>query len=84
MHPGGTRPLRARNRRLALTKNMGATDRGIRAVVGVVLLVLFFRLESGVRYVGLLGIVMLLTAAVGYCPLYKPFGIRTTPTPRAS
>ena len=65
-----------------MNKNMGAVDRGIRVVVGVVLLVLFVRLEGGVRYIGLLGIVMLLTAAVGFCPLYKPFGIRTCRAPR--
>ena len=64
-----------------MTKNMGTTDRGIRAVLGVVLLVLFFTLEGSIRYIGLLGIVMLLTAAVGYCPLYKPLGIRTRSAP---
>lgn len=68
--------------RFALTKNMGTLDRGIRAVVGVVLLVLLFTLEGGVRWIGLLGIVMLLTAVVGYCPAYKPFGIRTCPPAR--
>jgi hypothetical protein len=61
---------------------MGMLDRGIRAVVGVVLLVLLFTLQSGIRYIGLLGIVMLLTAVVGFCPLYKPFGIRTGPAGR--
>lgn len=60
-----------------MQKNMGTVDRGIRAVVGVVLLVLLFTLQGGIRYVGLLGIVMLITAAVGYCPAYRPFGIRT-------
>jgi len=65
-----------------VTKNMGTVDRGIRAVVGVVLLVLLFALQGSIRYIGLLGIVMLLTAAVGSCPLYKPFGIRTCPAPR--
>jgi len=65
-----------------VTKNMGTVDRSIRAVVGVVLLILFFALQGGIRYIGLLGIVMLLTAAIGFCPLYKPFGIMTRPAPR--
>ena len=60
-----------------MLKNMGTIDRGIRAIVGVVLLVLLFTLQGGIRYIGLLGIVMLFTAAVGYCPAYRPFGIRT-------
>jgi len=61
---------------------MGMVDRGIRAVVGVVLLVLFFTVQGSIRYIGLLGIVMLFTAAIGFCPLYKPFGIKTGPAPR--
>ncbi len=63
-----------------MTKNMGAIDRGIRVIVGVALLWVLFAASGGVRWIGLLGFVMLLTASVGYCPLYSLLHIRTRPT----
>jgi Inner membrane protein YgaP-like, transmembrane domain len=65
-----------------MTKNMGAIDRGIRVVVGVALLWVLFAASGGVRWVGLLGFVMLLTAAGAYCPLYSLLHIRTRSTPQ--
>ncbi|HEY4602131.1 MAG TPA: DUF2892 domain-containing protein [Cerasibacillus sp.] len=60
-----------------MEKNVGNVDRVIRFIVGIVLLSLLFMLEGGIKWVGLLGIVMIFTALVGYCPLYKPLGINT-------
>jgi hypothetical protein len=47
--------------------NVGGIDRLLRIVVG---------------WLGLIGIVPLLTAAFGYCPLYVPFGFTTCPLER--
>ncbi len=60
-----------------MTANMGSIDRIVRAVVGIALLSLVFLLEGGVRWFGLIGIVPLVTAALGWCPAYLPFGIST-------
>jgi hypothetical protein len=57
--------------------NMGPIDRIIRLVVGAGLISLFFVLDNNWRYLGILGIVLVLTAAVGVCPLYMPFKIDT-------
>ena len=60
-------------------KNMGQTDRIIRAIVGVVLLNAFFSMAAGaLKWIALIvGIVMLATAALGSCPPYGLLGINT-------
>lgn len=56
--------------------NESAFDRGLRIVLGLVLLSLVF---VGPRSLwGLVGLVPLLTGAVGFCPLYRLLGIKTT------
>ncbi len=62
--------------------NEGTIDRIIRAVVGVAALVGAFAIGSGsVAFVLLLvvGAILLVTAAVGFCPLYRMLGISTRP-----
>jgi hypothetical protein len=62
--------------------NEGTIDRIIRAVVGVAALLGAFAMGTGsVAFVLLLvvGAVLLVTAAVGFCPLYRVFGINTRP-----
>lgn len=59
-----------------MTKNMGGVDRGIRAAVGVIVILLGVRFKS---WWGALGLLPLLTAATGWCPGYLPFGISTRP-----
>lgn len=54
-------------------KNMVTIDRVIRAVVGIVLLALVF--VGPQTLWGLIGIVPLFTALVGWCPAYSLFGI---------
>ena len=54
-------------------KNMVTTDRIIRAVVGLVLLALVF--VGPQTLWGLIGIIPLFTALVGWCPAYSLFGI---------
>ena len=63
-----------------MKSNVGTTDRIIRAIVGLVLLSLVFILEGNARWLGLIGLVPLATAAIGWCPAYVPFGISTCKT----
>ena len=47
------------------------------ALLPVALLSLLFMLESGWRYIGLVGIIPILTGLTGNCPLYTVLGIST-------
>jgi Inner membrane protein YgaP-like, transmembrane domain len=63
-----------------MKKNIGLTDRRVRGLAAVVLIVAAFAL--GIGTVGgiialVLAVVMAATAAVSVCPLYMPFGINT-------
>lgn len=55
--------------------NMGTIDRGLRIVVGVVLLALVF--VGPQTLWGLLGIVPLATSLSGWCPAYSLLGMNT-------
>ena len=57
--------------------NIGTVDQVIRIILGLVLLALLLILDSGIKYIGLLGIVLLLTAFIKFCPLYTLFGFNT-------
>ncbi|MBR9974284.1 MAG: DUF2892 domain-containing protein [Bacteroidetes bacterium] len=57
--------------------NVGSIDRVVRVVLGLALLSLLFILDGDVRYVGLIGIILLATAAMRSCPLYSMFGMST-------
>jgi Protein of unknown function (DUF2892) len=55
--------------------NVGTAERIIRAVIGLVLLSLIF---IGPRtWWGLIGLVLLGTAAFSYCPVWQLFGVNT-------
>ena len=59
---------------------MGTTDRIIRALIAVVVAVLYFTgTISGVLGIVLLALagVFLLTSFISFCPLYAPFGAST-------
>ena len=60
-----------------MTMNIGTTERALRAVIGLGLLSLVFLLDGPARWWGLIGLVPLATAAMGWCPLYVPFGFST-------
>jgi len=51
-----------------MKKNMGQKDRTVRAILGVVMLVYAVVFQN---LVGLIGVIPLVTAIVGYCPLYE-------------
>lgn len=57
--------------------NVGGIDRGLRIVLGLVLLSLFFVLEGNARWWSAVGFVPLLTGLVGWCPAYPIFGFNT-------
>ena len=63
-----------------MEKNVGGIDRVLRVIVGLGLLSLIFVLEGASRWWGLIGLVPLATAAMGWCPAYLPFGIKTCKT----
>ena len=63
-----------------MTKNMGAVDRALRALIAIIVGVLYFTGIIG----GVLGIILmvvavifLLTSFLGSCPGYVPMGIST-------
>lgn len=60
-----------------MKRNAGLLDRGIRLVVGVLLLGLYGALEPPAKYFTLFGLVLVGTALTGVCPLYSLFGINT-------
>jgi hypothetical protein len=63
-----------------MTKNMGVMDRIIRTIVAVILGGIFILGDiSGIFAViiAIFAIVLLITSAIGWCPLYSPFGIST-------
>ena len=60
-----------------MVANVGATDRIVRIVLGVVLLSGYFWLSSGARWLALVGLVLIVTASISFCPLYKVLGINT-------
>lgn len=57
--------------------NEGKVDRIFRVLVGLGLLSLVFIGPQTMW--GLVGLVPLLTGAIGFCPLYKMFGLDTCP-----
>ncbi|GAB4369946.1 MAG: DUF2892 domain-containing protein [Acidobacteriota bacterium] len=62
-----------------MTRNVGTIDRVIRILLGIALLAMVALVDASWRWVGLIGIVPLLTALVGNCPLYSLIGVSTCP-----
>ena len=60
-----------------MERNVGSIDKIVRIVVGLALIALVF---VGPKTAwGWIGIVPLLTVALGWCPLYTVLGLRTAP-----
>jgi Inner membrane protein YgaP-like, transmembrane domain len=65
---------------MALAKNMGNTDRLIRAIVAVVIVVLYATGRIGGTLAIVLGIIalaFLVSSFISWCPSYLPLGIST-------
>lgn len=58
-----------------MTRNIGSLDRILRLIVGLCLLALVF--VGPKTPFGLIGLVLIATAAMGWCPPYALFGIST-------
>jgi hypothetical protein len=68
-----------------MTTNESSIDRIIRVIIGVAALVAAFAV--GIGSVGgiilaVVGVVMFVTAAVGFCPIYRVFGMSTCKVPQ--
>ena len=64
-------------------KNVGSTDRTIRGLVGVILVLAFLLgwVGGGLGWAALIvGVVLLATAVLGTCPPYAMLGINTCKT----
>jgi hypothetical protein len=75
-----------RRRSLAMSTNMGTIDRLARIIVGLALIAAALGL-FGPAYQsvwGWIGAIPLLTAIIGWCPVYSIFGIRTCKQARTS
>ena len=57
-----------------MKRNVGKTDRIIRITAGIIIIALGIIFES---WLGLFGIIPIVTAITGACGLYLPFGINT-------
>jgi hypothetical protein len=60
-----------------MQKNVGTIDRVIRAVAG--LAIIGWGVATN-NWLGAIGLIPLGTAAIGWCPGYLPFGIKTCKT----
>ena len=65
-----------------MTTNVGAIDRILRIIIGIVLIAFalgFIATGSAHAWLGWIGVIQLLTALVGSCPLYSITGLSTCP-----
>jgi len=60
-----------------MKQNVGNVDRWIRIVLGVVLLSLLVFLNGPIRWIGLIGLIPLVTGILNFCPIYALLGIST-------
>ncbi|MFA9454524.1 MAG: DUF2892 domain-containing protein, partial [Candidatus Aminicenantaceae bacterium] len=61
-----------------MKQNMGKTDRVLRTVLAVIVVVLYFSKQlTGLAAIilGIFALVFLVTSLFGFCPLYVPLGI---------
>ncbi len=66
--------------RYTMKKNMGIVDRVLRAILAVIVGVLFFTGHiTGIAalVLGVFGVVFLITSFIGFCPLYVPLKLST-------
>ncbi|MDA8420474.1 MAG: DUF2892 domain-containing protein [Pseudomonadota bacterium] len=61
-----------------MQQNVGSMDKVVRVIIGLALLSLVFVLKGSIRWLGLIGLVPIFTAFVGWCPAYSLFGINSS------
>jgi len=60
-----------------MSTNVGSIDRIVRIVIGVTAVTFAMLSDHELAMWGLIGVVPLITAVIGWCPAYLPFGIKT-------
>jgi hypothetical protein len=60
-----------------MKQNVGGIDKAVRIIVGIALLSMLFLMEGSAKWFGLIGLVPLGTALIGWCPLYTVLGLST-------
>lgn len=66
--------------------NIGGIDRVVRLAIGLALIAFAIPIgfaPTGWNWIGWIGIVPLVTATFGFCPLYTMLGVSTCPAKRA-
>ena len=69
-----------------MSHNVGAVDRVIRIVIGLVLIAFAIPIgfpSTGWNWIGWIGVLPILTAVVGNCPAYSVIGVSTCSTAAA-
>lgn len=59
-----------------MKKNLGKFDKVLRMALGILIIIIGAQKNS---VLGVLGIIPILTAQIGFCPLYALLGICTVP-----
>jgi hypothetical protein len=70
-----------------MKSNMAMVDRVIRAIIAVVIVVLYFAdvIHGTLALIlGIVAVVFLLTGIISFCPIYRLFGLSTLPEPSAA
>jgi hypothetical protein len=62
-----------------MKQNVGGIDKVVRIIAGLALLSMLFLVEGSAKWFGLIGLVPLGTALIGWCPLYTLLGLSTCP-----
>lgn len=63
-----------------MTKNIGMIDRVLRIVIGIILIAFALKIgfgNTGWNCIGWIGVIPIVTALVGSCPLYSLIGVNT-------
>lgn len=60
---------------MILKKNVGYLDSVLRVILGVIIVTAGFYYNT---YWGLLGLILVFSGAVSYCPVYRILGMETT------
>lgn len=60
-------------------KNLGKWDRLFRVLLGLAVLSLLLADIGDLHWLGVLGLIPIASALIGWCPVYQLFGIYTSP-----
>jgi hypothetical protein len=62
--------------------NIGRLDKSMRLIIGVLSLMIAIVLPGYLKLISVLGVVLLATAFIRWCPLYTFFGWSSSSTPK--